>query len=141
MDQDALGPVEGPLMRARLHIRSGKRRLREGKVSAGIVTLYDSLLCGLEAYVARDENKKKLVINEGENLKDEKTVFAVLRRSGALDDTLNFNEFERLVERALYEEVQVDWRELLVRLERVFTQLGVMPFDEGALPPEKPGEF
>jgi len=141
MDEDALGPVEGPLMRARLHIRGGKRRLREGKVSAGIVTLYDSLVCGMESYAAREENRKKLLLREGENLKDEKTLFAVLRRSGVLDDSLDFIEFEKLVTRALDEEVNVDWKELLARLERAFTQLGVMPFDEEKLPPEKPGTF
>lgn len=30
MDADALGPIEAPLMRARLHIRGGRRRLRQG---------------------------------------------------------------------------------------------------------------
>ncbi len=43
MDEGSLGPVEGPLMRARLHIRGGKRRLRQGKIAAAIATLYDAL--------------------------------------------------------------------------------------------------
>jgi hypothetical protein len=43
MNEQELGPVAGLLQRARLHLRGGKRRLRQGKISAGIVTLYDAL--------------------------------------------------------------------------------------------------
>ena len=50
MNEQELGPVAGPLQRARLHLRGGKRRLRQGKISAGIVTLYDALEGAMLSY-------------------------------------------------------------------------------------------
>lgn len=44
MDADVLGHEKTLFVRARLYIREGKRRLRQGKISAGIVTLYDDLM-------------------------------------------------------------------------------------------------
>ena len=56
MDERLLGPVEGPLQRARLHIRGGKRRLRQGKISAGIATLADALSASLEWFTYTEGN-------------------------------------------------------------------------------------
>ena len=66
MDEQALGPVEGPRQRARLHIRGGKRRLRQGKISAGIAALYDALDGAMQSYCDDQEKKAKLDIKEGE---------------------------------------------------------------------------
>jgi len=142
MDEGTLGPVEGPRQRARLHIRGGKRRLRQGKISAGIVTLYDALEAAMRSYVDDLEKKAKLDIKEGENLNDDKTSYIVLVRSGVLDGTFDFGAFDRLTEKALKEELpSYDYRELLSGIESIMTQLGVMPFDEGSLPPEDPKTF
>ncbi len=142
MDEEALGPVEGPRQRARLHIRGGKRRLRQGKISAGIVTLYDALEAAMRSYVDDLEKKAKLDIKEGENLNDDKISYAVLVRSGVLDGTFDFGAFDRLTEKALNEEIPwFDYRELLAGIESVMTQLGVMPFDEASLPPEDPKTY
>lgn len=140
MDEKTLGPVEGPRQRARLHIRGGKRRLRQGKISAGIASLYDALEGAMSSYCA--EKKAKLDIKEGENLNDDETSYAVLVRSGVLDGTFDFGAFDRLTEKALNEEIPwFDYRELLAGIESVMTQLGVMPFDEASLPPEDPKTF
>jgi hypothetical protein len=142
MNEEALGPVEGPFQRARLHIRGGKRRLRQGKVSAGIVTLYDALSAAMEWYVASAERKKGLTILPGEDLYQERTAYAVLVRSGALDGTFDFDGFDRLVVHALDHEMPgFDAGEVLGGIESVMTQLGIMPFDEAALPPENPATF
>jgi hypothetical protein len=142
MDERALGPVEGPFQRARLHIRGGKRRLRQGKISAGIVTLYDALLGAMESYINSPEHTGSLVVKVGDDLKDERTVYAVLVRSGVLDGTFEFEPFERLLEKALNEEMpDYDYRDVLQGIERVMTQLGIMPFDEADLPPEDPKTF
>ena len=98
MDEYALGPVEGPLMRARLHIRGGKRRLRQGKISAGIITLYDALCSAMEWYIAVPERKKRLKMKEDDNLKDDKILFAVLNDSDVLDGTFDYGAFNELVE-------------------------------------------
>jgi hypothetical protein len=142
MNERNMGPVEGPFLRARLHMRGGKRRLRQGKIAAGIVTLYDALDAAMQAYVAAEEHKKRLKINAGEDLNDDRTLFTVLVRSQVLDGTFNFDGFDRLTERALHEEMPgYDSSELLSGLESVMQQLGVMPFDESTLPPEDPKTF
>ena len=142
MDERALGPIEGPFKRAQLHIRGGKRRLKQGKISAGIVTLYDALLAAMESYVNSPEHKASIVIKQGDDLKDERTVYAVLVRSGVLDGAFEFETFERLMERALNEEMPgYDYRDVLQGIERVMYQLGVMPFDDADLPPEDPKTF
>ncbi len=142
MDEEALGPVEGPRQRARLHIRGGKRRLQQGKISAGIVTLYDALEAAMRSYVDDPEKKAKLDIKEGENLNDDKISYTMLVRSGVLDGTFDFGAFDRLTEKTLHEEIPwFDYRELLAGIESVLTQLGVMPFDEASLPPEDPKTF
>jgi hypothetical protein len=142
MDEETLGPVEGPRQRARLHIRGGKRRLRQGKISAGIAALYDALEGAMRAYCDDREKKAKLDIKEGENLNDDETSYTVLVRSGVLDGTFDFEAFDRLTEKALNEEIPLfDYRELIAGIESVMTQLGVMPFDEALLPPEDPKTF
>lgn len=142
MDERALGPIEGPFQRARLHIRGGKRRLRQEKISAGIVTLYDALLAAMESYVNSPEHKGRLVIKQGDDLRDEKTVYAILVRSGVLDGAFDFERFERLMERALNEEMPgYDYHDVLQGIERVMYQLGVMPFDDADLPPEDPKTY
>jgi hypothetical protein len=142
MDEATLGPVEGPRQRARLHIRGGKRRLREGKISAGIATLYDALEAAIRSYVDDPDKRSKLDIRDGENLNDERTSYAVLVRAGVLDGTFDFAAFDRLTETALNETIsRFDHRELLAGIESVMSQLGVMPFDEASLPPEDPQTY
>jgi hypothetical protein len=142
MDEDVLGPEAGPFQRARLHIRAGRRRLRQGKISAGIVTLYDAMLSAFRWYVASRERKKALDIREGDDLTDDKDVFAVLIRSGVLDGKFDYAEFDSLVEKAMNNEMPgYDYSVVLKGVEDVLTQLGILPFDEGELPPEDPSTF
>lgn len=142
MDERGLGPVEGPLQRARLHLRGARRRLRQGKTSAGIVTLADALDAAMLWYMALPERRARLDIRPGEDLNDDRALFRILARSGVLDGAFDYDAFDRLVERALSEELPgYDHRELLGALERVMTALGVMPFDEASLPPEDPRTF
>jgi hypothetical protein len=142
MNEDELGPVEGPLMRAKLHIRCGKRRLYQGKIPMGIITLYDALNSAIQWYIAEPERLNALRILEGENMKNDKTVYEVLTRSKVLDGGLDYAEFEKLVDTALTEEMTgYDYSEFLKSLESVMIQLGVMPFDEDARPPEDPSTF
>src|SRR5512135_392796 len=96
--EDSFNTEEGARLRARLHIRAGKRRLRQGKIASGIVTLYDALLFGLESYIMSPERKKKLDIREGEDLKNDKTLYAVLTRSGVLDGKFDYDAFDKVVD-------------------------------------------
>jgi hypothetical protein len=142
MDEGVLGPEAGPLQRARLHIRGGRRRLRQGKISAGIVTLYDALISALRWYIANPERRRALDIREGDDLTDERTVFVILNRSRVLDGRFDYAEFDGIVEWAVDHEMpDYDYRTLLKGVEHVMTRLGVMPFDESELPPEDPSTF
>ncbi len=142
MDEQKLGPVAGPLERARLHVRGGKRRLRQGKISAGIVTLYDALSAAMESYAGSTEGRAALRVRPDENLKVEKVLYDVLVRSGVLNGKFDFAAFDRLMETALYQELRgYDYQSLLEGIESLMEQLGVMPFDESSLPPEDPATF
>ncbi len=129
-------------MRARLHIRGGRRRLRQGKISAGIVTLYDALSAAMAWYISSPERRDILRIEKGEDMTDDKTVFAVLKRSGVLDGAFDYGAFDSLVEEALNQELNgYNYHGLLRGVDSVMTRLGVMPFDEKELPPEDPSTF
>jgi len=142
MDSDALGPEAAALQRARLHIRGGKRRLRQGKISSGLLTLYDALNAAMEWYIASPERRSNLQITEDDDMKDDKTVFSVLTRSGVIDGNFDYEAFNKLVEMALNREMpDYDYRDVLCGIESVMTQLGVMPFDESELPAEDPATF
>jgi len=142
MDEDLLGPVEGPLMRAKLHIRGGKRRLRQGKISYGIVTLYDALISAMQWYITSPERRKALQIKDGEDMKDDRTIFKILIRSGVIEGDFDYEKFNGLVETALEKEMSdYNFNETLKGIESVMTQLGVMPFEESKLPSEDPETF
>ncbi len=142
MDERMLGEEQGSLQRARLHIRGGRRRLRQGKTAEGIVTLYDALDAALLWYFASPERRARLSLSPGDDLNDDRTLFRILVAAGVMDGSFDFDAFDRLTERALHEKLSgYDHREVLAGIERVMTRLGVMPFDEAALPPEDPSTF
>jgi hypothetical protein len=142
MNEEELGPVEGPLQRAMLHIRGGRRRCRQGKISAGIVTFYDALSSAMQWYLALPARRSKLDMVKDEDLLNDRTAYAVLVRSGVLDGRFDFDAFDRLTEHALLNEMPgYDFRAILKGVEAVMEQLGVMPFDEADLPPEDPNTF
>ncbi len=140
--EDSFKTPGGALQRSRLHVRSGRRRLRQGKISSGILTLYDALLFAMEWYVKAPDMRVPVRAESGEDLRDDHVLYRVLVRSGALDGRFDYEAFDRLVEKASEEEMPgYDYAELLAGIESVMTQLGVMPFDEAVLPPEDPATF
>jgi hypothetical protein len=139
---ESLGPEEYALQRARLHIRGGKRRLRQGKISAGIVTLYDAAVFAFDWYIASPARRSKLQIAKGEDLNDDNTVCEILKRSGVIDSSFDYKLFNKLVEKSLEQDMtDYDYREILDNFESLMTRLGVMPFDENELPPEDPSTY
>lgn len=139
MDESSLGPVESLLMRSRLHVRCGKRRLREGKVSLGIVTLEDAVSSGMQWYIARHAGEGGLTVQERESTRDERAMCSLLTRSGVLDGSFNYDVFDELVKKALADELQsFDYGDILQSIETLLEQLGIVPFDESKLPPEDP---
>ena len=140
--EESFRTPDGALLRARLHIRGGRRRLREGKISAGIVTLYDALIFALRWYLMVPEHRKDLVGIVAPDLMDERGMFRLLRDSGATGNAFDLEAFELLVEKASNEEMPgYDYFPMLFQFESLMTGLGIMPFDEEELPPEDPSTF
>jgi len=140
--KESFDSAEGALLRARLHIRGGRRRLKQGKVAAGIVTLYDALIFGLRFYLMIPEHRDELAIIESLDLTDEKAMIKALREAGILDNTFDLDEFEDLVDKAAVGEMaDYDYRPMLSRFESLMTLLEVMPFDEALLPEEDLSTF
>jgi hypothetical protein len=142
MDEEELGPVEALRLRAMLHVRGGKRRLRQGKIAAGVATLYDALSAAMRWYVASPQRRGALAMRPGDDLDDDRSLHAALVRSGVLDGRFDFDSFRRVVEHALEKDPSGhEQAAALAGYEAVMTQLGVMPFDEASLPPEDPGTY
>jgi hypothetical protein len=140
--KDSFNTEWGALLRARLHIRGGRRRLRQGKISAGILTLYDALLFALRWYIFSPERRKALSIRGAEDLSDEKTIFELIRGADLFPVNFDYEAFDALVDRALLSEMpDYDYAQVLRDFEVFMTALGVMPFDESELPPEDPSTF
>ena len=140
MEDVSMPPEKAELFRARLHIRAARRRFRQGKVSSGISVLFDSFISALRWYVASPGNILKLDIRPGDDLNDEQSIYGVLVRSGVLDGRFGYGPFYKLMEDAVNKKLSnFDFESLLKEVEAVITALGVMPFDEASLPPEKPG--
>jgi hypothetical protein len=141
MDAEALGPEQAALQRARLHLRGGRRRLRQGKISAGITTLSDALSFAMEWFCASPERRSR-VRGTREEFLDDRALYAALVRAAILDGTFDFDRFDLILDRALEMELPAaEAAGILEGVASVLTQLGVLPFDENELPPEDPGTF
>jgi hypothetical protein len=140
--RDSFEKAEGALLRARLHIRGARRRLRQGKISAGIVTLYDALLFALRWYISSPERRKKISLGPGDDMPDEEQVLALLQSSHVLPEEFDYPAFDALVEKASHQEMPAyDYSAMLRGFEAFMDRLGVMPFNESDLPPEDPSTF
>ena len=140
--RESFDSAEGALLRARLHIRGARRRLRQGKIAAGIVTLYDALLFALRYYLMVPQHRNELAIEGPLDLANENEMVAALRQSRIIDNTFDLVEFEALVDRAAVEEMSdYDYRPVLGGFEALMGQLEVLPFDEDLLPAEDPSTF
>ena len=141
MDAAALGPERAALQRARLHLRGAKRRLRQGKISAGIATLSDALSFAMAWFCASAERRSRVRATANEFL-DDRTLYAALVRSGVLSGRFDFELFDRVLDRALETEITAaEAAGSLEGVETVLLELGVLPFDENELPPEDPATF
>ena len=129
--------ADAELLHARLHIRGGKRRLRQGKGAAGLAALYDALIHGLRWYAL--ENRTTLNSADETELQDERNIFVRLAQTRVLSNLAEFDALTALVERAIDDPTfRLNAAGELAKIENWLTRLGVMPFDEAALPPEDP---
>lgn len=96
----------------------------------------------MEGFASSPEGRARLGLRKDDYINDERVLYDILVRSGVLDGAFDFEAFERLMEKALNEDIQYyEYGPVLAGVESVLTQLGVMPFDEASLPPEDPNTF
>lgn len=143
MDESKMTDYEADLLRARLHLRSGKRRLLEGKLRSGVATVYDALYSAMRAYTVAPANYSSF---KGVNTGDAQVLYEALVGAGILDGRFEFAKFMEMVENAADDilpeyDFRYDPAWIIESLVPVMTQLGVLPFDESSLPLEKPGDF
>ncbi len=143
IDEENMTEEEVLLMRARLHLRSGRRRLNEGKFPDGVVTLYDAVYSAMQwAALTAEWWRKCRDGDSNELLCDETRLHDLLVQNHILPESLAFQDLLRLKDLAVRDDLPVlDRRDLLNRVEAIMTALGVLPFDENALPPEAPGTY
>lgn len=135
MVESNMPPIEGPLLRARLHIRGGLRRIRQGKVKEGVVTLGDALSAAMEYCV--DLYGANLSHDERH---DERAAYMALVRTGLISGRFDYDSFQQTVDQALAENT-AGYEPHIEALEALMLELRIMPLDEKALPPEDPETF
>jgi len=142
MDESAMRKDEAALLRAKLHLRGGRRRMRQKKYAAAIATLYDAVLSGIKWYILSFKGESAVQADEGIYLRTEQELFNSLVQAGVLDGIKEFENLDGLVDQALTGKVPpFDEDQVVTQVERWLTQLGVMPFNEEALPPEDPNTY
>lgn len=142
MDEKNMEDDAAALLRAKLHLRCGRRRLLEGKMAEAVSTLYDAVQAGMRWRALKADWHDELHELGKEVLEDDAVLYRILRDKGEWDQALDFDSFRKMTFRAIEgEPVQVDRARLLDDIEKVMTRLGVMPFDENELPPEDPETF
>ena len=142
MDESAMSREAAALLRARLHLRGGRRRLRQAKYAAAVAALYDALGSGMRWYLLLTGEESLRPVKAELDLRPDRDLFSSLVQAGVLDNPPAFEQLETLLDQLLIgPSSDFDQQGVLTRIEHWLTQLGVMPFDEGALPPEDPDTY
>jgi len=139
VDEGSMEPREAMLLRAKVHLRSARRRLRDGYIQEGVATLNDTVDSAMSWYAMDPANRDGLDVKPGEDVEDGAVLCLVLYRSGVISDAGVFYRLSEAAEGMLDGDVSegdVDADGLLSASERVLEELGVLPFDESELPPE-----
>ncbi|MHA1983376.1 MAG: hypothetical protein ACW967_03400 [Candidatus Hodarchaeales archaeon] len=143
MDEDEMSLEEGYLLRSKLHIRCGIRRLNEKKYSAGLATLYDALIAGVRWFVSSPQRAKKYDLIPKEDLYNEQILYSIIERMDVIsyDD---FKQFHFIMELGLYQDLtdnDLDVKRIKDQFKNIMTKLEILPFNYNELPPENPDLF
>jgi hypothetical protein len=131
MDPDKMDAYNAALLRSILHIKGGKKRLDEGKISDGVAALYDAVIHALEAKFLSSKEKLTPYINQSDDLTEEKDIFLVLKRARIIDNTISIDDLNYL-DLVLEETLEgitdsFDENRFMSRFDNLMTQLGVLP--------------
>lgn len=139
MDASKMNDADAALLRARLHLRGGRRRIRQGNNAAALAALYDALIHAIRWYLLVPSHQKHFGIQSIDQVRDERAAFLLLSRAHILDDITEFDRLTALVEKTIDDPAfKFDAAAELANIESMLMRLGVLPFDEKNLPPEDP---
>jgi hypothetical protein len=146
MDSEGMKPTEAALLRAKLHIRGGKRRLSEKKYAAGVAALHDALIHGMQWYLLSSHtNLVYPNVDADYDITDDDTLFALIQKTPTFADPFYKEEFQYLAEilnQALYKSMNgFDKSRYLKTIHNFMTNLGVEPFSDSELPLEDPTTY
>ena len=129
---------EEALLRAKLHVRGGRKRLSKGDNADAVAALYDAFISAMWRFVVSPDLWKELVIHGTDDLSDDLTLFHVMKRSGAITSSFDeddFMKFATMLDQALDgQAVSFDNAAFLKKYEAVMKELGVLPIKQGELP-------
>jgi hypothetical protein len=146
MDPEGMKPEDASLLRARLHIRGGKRRISEGKIASGVAALHDALIHGIEWFLV-SRHPELISSSSGieYDLTDDDTLIQLLHKTQAFSDTFYLDEFKyigEILDHALYREMNgFDDKKYLASIHVFMEKIGVEPFSEEDLPSEDPTTY
>ena len=127
------------LLRSRLHVRSGLRRIREENYSAGIATLYDALVSAMHFYILAHKPILSL-LQYNEFVSSDLLLYNYLTNEKTIKSSFDFKKFQELMNTGLDSSLKkTDINDsFLISLQDIFTQLAILPFNDADLPPENP---
>jgi len=142
MDELAMSSEAAALLRARLHLRGGRRRLHQAKYAAGVAALYDALCSGMKWYVMLAKEPSLAHLKTDIDLRPDRELFNALVEAGILDNAKAFEGLDSLLDQLLKGLAPAfEQQRVMTLIEHWLAQLGIMPFDEDALPSEDPNTY
>jgi hypothetical protein len=94
MNEDEMPTNKASLLRSKLHIRCGIRRLQQKKYSAGIATIYDAIIAGVRWLISIEDHLKIYNITPIEDLHNEENRYFTLKKFVDFNQLgMNLNNF------------------------------------------------
>jgi hypothetical protein len=135
VDNNTFHSLEYLHKRTLKHLRVGREQLAGGKISLGLITLYDALITAMSWFMAIPENRKRIIIRKGDDLNKDKVIFNILARCGIIGRGLNYDAFNGIVEEALKKDMsEFDFELTIKEIENVMGDLGILSYEENGLP-------
>ncbi|MFW9785186.1 MAG: hypothetical protein ACFFFB_23095 [Candidatus Heimdallarchaeota archaeon] len=130
--------IEQCLLRARLNIIKGKKKIKNREFSTGIVELYDGFVFSLYWYFLSDKMLKPLLFNRDGSYKDEEILYQLLLLHGRIDGTFDFGTFLGLTVKAINNELKEFKYETLIKaFDSLMVELQVLPYKKKNLAQEQ----
>ena len=133
MDPDEMKEEDASLLRARLHIRGGKRRLSQGKYAAGVAALHDALIAAMQWFILSSSDNNLGSLSEDDiDPMDEEELMRIINKSPGSVPSLTEESLAYLISvlnKALEGKlINFNVSYYLVIMEDIMKDLGVIPF-------------